>query len=539
MRKFWVPFVGIILLMCLFPLVPLASYGQEGSIIVSVDEIRTPVPGADFTVDVEISGNPGFTLMDLAVEYDADDMTLRSVNFASFLTGSGVECTQNGDSLSICSDQPLTRNGVYFSLTFTLSESVGLGKYPISLHIGTAGIQGESGEPLITTLKAGGVSLDCLHQYLVSVTEPTCSSEGYTEYRCSECSITYISDYVAKTPHTWKTVSSTEATCTKAATQTRQCKVCGATETVPVGEPLGHDYVDQVIEATCYREGYTSHTCSRCGDTYKDEITPITSHQYSLTYSKAATCSETGFDLYSCIYCGVSYQQTTPTLEHTWTVTVEEATHDQGGWSLYTCSVCGLSMRGDFTDPIPHEYDYEIIQEATCTESGIRIGICNDGCGHTVTEEIPALGHDYGEWTQIQDATFFDEGLWESTCTRCGNTVQSASPRLETLSSTDPPVQSLSFWGQVINRILESTVALVILAAVFLLLVFLIFLHFMRRAVRRRRYESSVLELEELAAQCEGFVPALAPAGFGEDFGDTNLPPFTPPNGGNPSEPSE
>ncbi|MGM9680807.1 MAG: cohesin domain-containing protein [Eubacteriales bacterium] len=525
MRKFWIPFVGILLLIFLLPL---TANGQEGSVTVSVDEIRTPVPGADFTVDVEIGGNSGFTLMDLSVEYNSDDMTLCSVNFASFLTDSGVECSSKNGNISICSDQPLTRNGVYFSLTFTLSKSAGLGEYPISLRLGTAGIQGTNGDMLKVTLEAGGVDLDCLHQYHVSVTEPTCSSEGYTEYRCSECSITYISDYVSKTPHTWKTLSSTEATCTKAATQTRQCKVCGETETVSKGEPLGHDYVEQVIEATCYREGYTDHTCSRCGDSYKDEITPVTNHQYSLTYRKAATCAETGFDLYSCIFCGVSYQQTTPTLEHTWTVTVEEPTHDHGGWSLYTCSECGLSMRGDFTDPLPHEYDYQIEKEATCSESGYRIGICNDGCGHTVREEIPPLGHDYGEWTQIREATFFDEGLWEASCTRCGYTVQSATPKLESLSS-DPPVQSMSFWEQVADRILQSTAALVMVSAGFLLLVFLIFLHFMRRAVRRRRYESSVRELEELADLCEDFVPPALPSDFNEHFDRSDDP--DPPSG--------
>ena len=35
----------------------------------------------------------------------------------------------------------------------------------------------------------------------------------------------------------------------------------------------GHKYVDTVVEPTDTEKGYTEHTCSVCGDTYRDNYT--------------------------------------------------------------------------------------------------------------------------------------------------------------------------------------------------------------------------------------------------------------------------
>ena len=63
-----------------------------------------------------------------------------------------------------------------------------------------------------------------------------------------------------------------EATCTEAPT----CTLCGATE----GEPLGHSYNTVVTAPTCQDKGYTTHTCSVCGNTYTDAVTDKVSHSY-------------------------------------------------------------------------------------------------------------------------------------------------------------------------------------------------------------------------------------------------------------------
>jgi uncharacterized repeat protein (TIGR02543 family) len=45
--------------------------------------------------------------------------------------------------------------------------------------------------------------------------------------------------------------------------------VCGAT----TGSALGHNYTTKVYVPTISTDGYTLHTCSRCGDNYKDTYT--------------------------------------------------------------------------------------------------------------------------------------------------------------------------------------------------------------------------------------------------------------------------
>ena len=63
--------------------------------------------------------------------------------------------------------------------------------------------------------------------------------------------------------HQWQ-----DATCTEPKT----CSACGKTE----GEPAGHNYESVVTEPTFEGYGYTTYTCTHCGDHYEDDyIDPI------------------------------------------------------------------------------------------------------------------------------------------------------------------------------------------------------------------------------------------------------------------------
>lgn len=67
-----------------------------------------------------------------------------------------------------------------------------------------------------------------------------------------------------------------------------------------------------------------------------------------------------------------------------------------------------------------HENTTETVKAATCTEDGLRTVVC-DGCGETLAEEVlPALGHDFGEWTVKTPATCTEDGQSTRTCARCG-----------------------------------------------------------------------------------------------------------------------
>ena len=72
------------------------------------------------------------------------------------------------------------------------------------------------------------------HDYVSTVTNPTCTEQGYTTYNCSRCEASYIGDYV---------------------------------------DALGHNYKDTVIAPTYRNGGYTHHECERCQDMYDDTRT--------------------------------------------------------------------------------------------------------------------------------------------------------------------------------------------------------------------------------------------------------------------------
>lgn len=64
-----------------------------------------------------------------------------------------------------------------------------------------------------------------------------------------------------------------------------------------------------------------------------------------------------------------------------------------------------------------HNYKQELIPP-TCTEIGYTKYICS--CGDSYQDNyINALGHSYGEWIQVKEATEFDEGIMKKVCSRC------------------------------------------------------------------------------------------------------------------------
>ena len=66
-----------------------------------------------------------------------------------------------------------------------------------------------------------------------------------------------------------------------------------------------------------------------------------------------------------------------------------------------------------------HEIELaHIDKEPTCTENGLKTGVCSY-CGEVVTVEIPALGHDFDDWTTTTEPTCTAAGEEMHQCTRC------------------------------------------------------------------------------------------------------------------------
>ena len=82
----------------------------------------------------------------------------------------------------------------------------------------------------------------------------------------------YVSPTGNHTYTAWKTTKNPD--CTKPGEQRCSCTVCGKVLTREL-DPLGHKYVDTVVDATYDAKGYTLHKCSVCGSSYKSDYTDI------------------------------------------------------------------------------------------------------------------------------------------------------------------------------------------------------------------------------------------------------------------------
>lgn len=120
------------------------------------------------------------------------------------------------------------------------------------------------------------------HDYIAeSVTAPTCTTVGYTTYRCSRCLDSYEGDQKEINPknHDYQRKEVVSATCTAEGYSIYVCKRCKTSSKEIDKNALGHSYKSMVTAPTCKR-GYTTYTCKRngCSHTY------IGNYQQALGY---------------------------------------------------------------------------------------------------------------------------------------------------------------------------------------------------------------------------------------------------------------
>lgn len=144
------------------------------------------------------------------------------------------------------------------------------------------------------------------HNYVDKTTPATCEGGGKTIHICEGCGSSFVTDYTDPLGHSWdEGTEVTGSTCTGEGLIEYRCVRCGyhrlegdaaaghvpgeaATCTTPqlctkcgavIVNALGHDYQKEVTEPTCTEMGYTTYTCSRCGDTYKGDYTDAAGHK--------------------------------------------------------------------------------------------------------------------------------------------------------------------------------------------------------------------------------------------------------------------
>ena len=172
-------------------------------------------------------------------------------------------------------------------------------------------------------------------------------------------------------------------------------------EAVPVWSKLIHH---DAKEANCVTVGNIEYwECSVCGKYFTDPyartevddvLLPAEGHQYPLTY--------VGYKAATCLEAG------------------KEA--------HYKCERChktfsdasGTEEISNVVIPaLGHSYgDWYTVTEATCTEPGLKRRGCVR-CDYFETEVISALGHNLGDWFVYTAATCTEDGEERRTCSRC------------------------------------------------------------------------------------------------------------------------
>ena len=235
---------------------------------------------------------------------------------------------------------------------------------------------------------------------------------------------------------------------------------------VDPSEPVhGHSYSEEVTEATCTEDGFTTYSCE-CGDVYVgnkvtatghswgewvttkepteettgeairscanceekeakvlDKIIPNHTHSYTGKVTTAATCSKEGVKTYTCS-CGGSYTENIAKISHSYTKSVTAPTCTEKGYTAYKCSSCGDSYKDDYVAAKGHSYgNYKSNGDATCTKDGTKTGSCS-ACGakNTVTDAGSAKGHSYSK--SVTTPTCTEKGYTTNKCGACGDTYK-------------------------------------------------------------------------------------------------------------------
>jgi len=274
------------------------------------------------------------------------------------------------------------------------------------------------GEKTFTCTRCGDTYTEAIpatgHNDIVTVVEPTCTADGYTEHKCKDCGRVVRSDVTKALGHDYDSKITTKASCTEDGVITYTCTKCNEsyTEKIPA---TGHKYNDVVTEASCDKGGYTLHTCANCGDSYKDNFIAPTGHKYTKTTVKQASCETDGVSVYTCDTCGDSYSEV-------------------------------IRAKG-------HVYASEVTKKANCTDDGVITYTCAN-CGDKYTKVIKAKGHVAGDWITDKAAAVGVKGRKHRSCTVCGAAVESAdipalSPKSISSATVSLSIATYTFDGKV------------------------------------------------------------------------------------------
>lgn len=254
---------------------------------------------------------------------------------------------------------------------------------------------------------------------------PTCTINGTYEtvIYCSICEeeLSRETVNVNALGHAYNEVV-TAPTCISNGFTTFTCSVCGDNYISNEIDAVGHAYEEVITAPTCTEIGYTTYTCTVCGDSYTDDETEVLGHAYNDVVTPP-TCTSNGYTTYNCSLCGDSYvSDEVETTGHIYDATVIAPTCTTDGYTTYTCKGCGDSYTADVIKAFGHSIISVEAKAPTCTEVGYEACEYCSNCDYSTLVEIPATGHLYDEGVVTKEPSYTEKGEKIFTCSVCGAT---------------------------------------------------------------------------------------------------------------------
>ena len=145
-------------------------------------------------------------------------------------------------------------------------------------------------------------------------------------------------------------------------------------------ETCAHDYESVVTDPTCTEKGYTTHTCTLCGDSYVDTYVKELRHSPEREEGLKAGCLTDGFTAYSvCTRCGITLiePEVLPAIGHNIEyVDAQAPTATRPGWEAYEkCTRCSYTTyveipalgAGTISDYYTFLMNLAVLEELACT----------------------------------------------------------------------------------------------------------------------------------------------------------------------------
>ncbi len=259
---------------------------------------------------------------------------------------------------------------------------------------------------------------------------PTCTTDGEQKRSCTskDCGHYTETATIPAKGHSYKITS--EANPCTGGKVTYTCSKCGDSYTEDVAAQ-GHKYVDTVVAPTCTTGGYTLHTCSVCKKSYKDNETQPTGHKY-ITNTVEATCETDGYTEKKCSNCDYYTKTIIPKKGHTpsseWTVT-KQPTCSEAGEQVRYCTTCENVAEKQEIAKLAHTPadEWIITKQPTCAEPGEQVRYCTI-CGNVAEkQEITKLPHTSSDWIIDKEAAPGIAGSMHTECTVCHERLETAT----------------------------------------------------------------------------------------------------------------